>query len=83
MEEKVLKEIFIKIFGEEAYKHEGKVSDSTIRLFKAIRYYDTQFKITKRWCDEEGKEHIDGVRKTAFRILSPEEVEPTDNTTNK
>lgn len=83
MEDQNLKEIFIKIFGEEAYKHEGKVSDSTINLFKAIRYYDTQLKITKRWCDEEGKKHIDGVLKTALRILSPKEVEQTDNTTNK
>lgn len=73
-----LKEIFIKIFGEEAYKHEGKVSESTIRMFKAIRYYHTQLKITRRWCDEEGKEHINSVLKSGIRILSPEEEKPAD-----
>lgn len=49
--------------------------DKFKKLNKAIVYLETQLKITKRFCDEKGKEHIDSVLKNVNEILNSETLE--------
>lgn len=47
-----------------------KVDSDMAKLVKTVNYLTTQLVITRRWCDEEGKEHIKSVLESAESILN-------------
>lgn len=65
-----IKAELVKILGEDVYNtHSFVVPENTKKMVKAIDYLFAQIQITSKWCDEEGKEHVEDVVKTVKDIL--------------
>jgi len=64
-----VKEAIIKILGTNANDNNSKVSKDVEVLSRCVKYLATQIKITKRWCQDEGKEHVDSVLESTKKIL--------------
>jgi hypothetical protein len=67
-----IEEILKQMLGEEAFNNSMKVQPDFARLAKTVNYLIMQLNITKRFCEEEGKDHIDSVIKNARGILEDE-----------
>lgn len=57
------------MIGKNAFNNSMKVSSDFGKLVKAVNYLTIQLKITGRWCDDEGKEHIKSVIESTKNIL--------------
>lgn len=66
----MMDKILIEMLGRNAFNNGMKVDSDMAKLVKAVNYLTTQLVITRRWCDEEGKEHIESVLKSAESILN-------------
>jgi len=69
MEDKEVNDILIKMLGNNAFENYMQVSPDFGKLVKTVNYLTIQLKITGRWCDDEGKEHIKSVIETVKNIL--------------
>jgi hypothetical protein len=66
-----IKTELIKILGEDVYNtHSFVVPENTKKMVKVIDYLFSQIQITKRWCDDDGKEHVDGVIENVKKMLN-------------
>jgi hypothetical protein len=72
MGDKDISELLTLMIGKNAFNNSMKVSSDFGNLVKAVNYLTIQLKITGRWCDEEGKEHIKGVIESTKEILKGE-----------
>ena len=52
--------ILIEMLGKNAFNNDMKVDSDMAKLVKTVNYLTTQFVITRRWCDEEGKDYLYG-----------------------
>lgn len=69
MNDQKIKELLIEMLGSNAYNNNMIVERDLSRLVKAVNYLTSQIEITKRWCDDEGKDHINKVIETTVKIL--------------
>lgn len=65
-----MKKILIEILGKHAYNNGMKVDPEMEKLLKAVDYLIAQLLITRRWCNEEGNEHVSKVLNVTELILS-------------
>jgi hypothetical protein len=69
MGDREIDDILSTLLGRNAFNNSMKVSPDFGKLVKTVNYLTTQLKITGRWCDDEGKEHIKSVIETVKNIL--------------
>lgn len=62
--------ILIEMLGKNAFNNNMKVDSDMAKLVKTVNYLTTQLIITRRWCDEEGKDYIKSVLESAESILN-------------
>ncbi|MEI6059408.1 MAG: hypothetical protein WCR72_01815 [Bacteroidota bacterium] len=62
--------ILIEMLGKNAFNNDMKVDSDMAKLVKTVNYLTIQLVITRKWCDEEGKEHIKSVLESAESILN-------------
>lgn len=65
-----IQNILQNLLGKNAIDNAHKVDDDFRKLTLAVSYLALQIEITKRWCDEEGKEHVDTVINKTKEILN-------------
>lgn len=65
-----VKSNLIEILGKNAYSNSFKVSDDVSRLCHTVQYLAGQLNIIKNDVDEDAKEYIDSVVKSAAELLS-------------
>ena len=56
--------------GKNAFENNMQVEKDFSALVGALRYLVTQIQITARWCDEEGKAHVETVLQSTNEILT-------------
>ena len=72
MNDKEVSELLKQMLGKNAFNNGMKVEIDFGRLVKAVNYSVTQLKITERFCETEGKEHIEEVIENIKNILKDE-----------
>ena len=60
----------IQMLGRNAFNNSFEVDADFARLCKSVRLLVAQIGITARWCDEDGKEHVDKVLKSTVELMS-------------
>lgn len=60
----------IQMLGINAFNNGFEVDADFARLCKSVRYLVTQIGITARWCDEDGKEHVEKVLMSTVELMS-------------
>jgi hypothetical protein len=69
--DKEIKAALIEMLGKNAYNNSMQVTTDTAKLIKCVDYLTIQLNMIKRWCDDEGKRHIDDVINNIKNILNP------------
>lgn len=59
----------VNMLGENAHNNNYSVDTDFGKLCNAVNYLVTQIQITKGWCDDEGKGHVDSVIENTAAIL--------------
>lgn len=57
------------ILGDSAYNNSMIVPKDISKLVKSVDYLTIQLQMVKRWCDDDGKNHIDEVINNLVGIL--------------
>lgn len=70
MNDPEITKILSEMLGNNAYGNQFEVESDFRKLALCVDYLAIQINITKRWCDEDGKQHIDDVIKSAKEILT-------------
>jgi len=64
-----IKDILKQMLADNAFNNQMQVEEDFSKAIQAINYLMTQLDITKRFCTEEGKEHIQSVIESTIEIL--------------
>ena len=62
--------LLMEVLGRNAFNNDMKVDSDVTKLVKTITYLKSQLIINERWCDVDGKKHINEVMEQAESILS-------------
>lgn len=61
MNDKEITKLLTGLLGKNAYNNAFEVEKDFRNIALCVDYLTMQLLITKRWCDEDGKQHIDTV----------------------
>lgn len=67
-----VKVILKDILGRSAYNNSMIVPKEISKLVKSVDYLTVQLQMTKKWCDDDGKRHVDEVINNLIGILGNE-----------
>lgn len=70
MNDSELDEILEKMLRKNALKNQMLIEKDFAKLVESVRYLHTQLKLTKRFCEKEGGNHIEEVILASKGILS-------------